>query len=108
MPACAAALDWYGWLSAALGATGAAVLARPLFILLRQREAMETLVYALDTDLAPDDLKEKVRLARAQFARDLFLGRKVWKMGAYPGVVLILAAFVPLLLQLSCLAGTGK
>jgi hypothetical protein len=100
---CYSAAEWYGWAAGVLGTAGALMLVRPLFILLRQREALETLVYALDARLAPDDLKLKVQAAREEFARSVFAGRKRWKAWAYAGLGFLAAAIAPLVLQFGCL-----
>jgi hypothetical protein len=101
--ACQQTSEWFGWSAAFLGTGGALMLVRPLFILLRTREALESLVYALDLDLAPDDLKSKFAEARTRLTARVFARRKNWKIWAYAGLALLLAALVLLCLQAICL-----
>ena len=100
---CSVMADWFGWIAGILGLVGALLLARPLFLLLDKREALETLVYAKSTKKLPADLARKAVRARQAISASVFAARSSWKSWAIPGVVLLFAAFIPLVLQAACL-----
>lgn len=100
--ACGVSADWFGWIAGALGLIGALLLARPLFILLSHREALDALVYSLDVETPPDELKSQFIGARKILAAKVFAGRETWKRWAYPAVGVLLLAIVPLCLQFVC------
>jgi hypothetical protein len=101
---CAGATDWFGWTAALLATAGSLALIRPLFFLLQHREALETLIYALDSELAPEELKKAVEKARKSASAKVFAGRKKWKPWAYAGLASLALSLVPLFLQAACLA----
>jgi hypothetical protein len=99
---CAAYSDILGWWSAFIGAFGAILLVRPLFILLQFREALESLVYALDKNLTPEDLRDQLMEARQKLAAEIFSKRKTWKRWAWAGLTFLCVAILILLAQSPC------
>ncbi len=100
---CAAYSDALGWCSAFFATAGSILLVRPLFILLQFREALESIVYALDENLTPEDLRDQLMAARKRLAAEIFSKRKTWKRWAWAGLVLLGVAMLLLLVQLPCM-----
>jgi hypothetical protein len=98
--------DWWGWLAGATGIAGSLAMVPPLFLLLRHREAMETIGYALDLDLLSEELRRNAAEARRTLATNIYAHRHKWKPWVYAGVALQLCAAVLVVLQFCCLIAT--
>lgn len=99
--------DWFGWSAALLGTVGALALVRPIFFLLKYREALEALIFALETKRSPNDLERHVILAKNKIAETMFARRNQWKIWAYAGLLLLVASLLPLIAQGFCLSAHG-
>jgi hypothetical protein len=106
MSVCGNAGDWWGWIAGAAGLVGSLCLVRPLFILLRHREAMEMIGYALDLTLLDEALRNDASDARRVLARSIFVHRHRWKPWVYSGVGFLGLAMVALAFQCYCLIAT--
>jgi hypothetical protein len=91
--------EWFGWVGALLGTFGSLLLARPLFILLRHREAVESLIHALETPKSADELAEEFTAAKATLSAKIFQSRKIWKRWAYGGVTFLCFSILFLVAQ---------
>ncbi len=97
--ACAAYADWFGWGAGVAGAVGALLLVRPLFVLLRQREAIETIAHGNTLQAIPPAFKARLDRADKLLKTTAFDGREGWKPWAYGGAVSLAAGLFLLLLQ---------
>ena len=103
MSSCSGLFDWSGWIAASLAWAGALLVLRPLFILLRHREALDMLVYSSEVKTPPEELKADFIEARKVLAQKVFEGRDRWKPWAWSALAVLAAASVPLAYQFACL-----
>lgn len=103
MLACSAGFDLAGYVASVLAWSGALLVLRPLFILLRHREALDMLVYKCEIQTPPDELKADFLDARKILAEKVFAGRDRWKPWAWSALVVLAAAAIPMSYQLGCL-----
>jgi len=99
-------LDWSGYAAGLAGIIGSLLLVRPLFLLLRSREAMESISYGLDVELLPADLRGQAVEARKQLSMKLFKHRRRWKPWTFGGVAFLLLALLAVLVQGVCLGSS--
>ena len=102
---CPAGGDWYGVVAAFFGTVGALLLVRPLFQLLRHREAVESIAFALDLSVLEDDVRKEVSEAREELGKKIRKGRKNWKPWTYWAVVCLAVALLCIFAQAACLSG---
>jgi hypothetical protein len=82
------------------------LIVRPLFLLLRYREAMDSIDHGLDMRALPADLQDQDSEARKALAENAFRRRRAWKRWVYAGLALLLVALIASLIQGACLAKT--
>jgi hypothetical protein len=104
MNTCAAHMgEWWGWLAGATGIIGSLAMVPPLFLLLRHREAIESIVHALDLDLLSEEIRLDAAEARRTLAASVFDRRHHWKPWVYSGVALQGVAAIIVALQFYCM-----
>jgi hypothetical protein len=82
--------EFFGWLSAITGTVGSLLLVRPLFILLKYREAAESLARAQQKLPSADpDVQQAVKSAQDALQDELFKHRKDWKCWVWAGLIFL-------------------
>ena len=81
------ASDFFAWLSAVSGIVGSLVLIRPLFLLLRQRQALDDMAYGIEYDLLSPELAPRIKEARKGIATKLHEQRFAWKRWVVGGAI---------------------
>jgi len=64
---------------------------------------MESIAYALELNLLPDELRKDAQKARENFVREVFSGRHRWKPWAYGGLIFFVIALIAVATQGVCL-----
>lgn len=99
MQAGVSAADWAGWFAGVSGIAGSLLLVRPLFILLRHREAIEILEHAATMQALSEDLKREADIAKRILAKTAYKNRHRWKPWAYCGLAALAFGLLAVLAQ---------
>src|SRR5271168_4480078 len=91
--------DFFGWLSAVLSIIGSLVLVRPLYLLLRQRVALEDMAYGIEYDLLSAELAPRIKEARKGVATQRRSQRFAWKRWVMAGTMALALSLICAILQ---------
>ena len=91
--------DFFAWLSALSGIIGSLILIRPLFLLLRQREAVDDMGYGIEYDLLSPELASRIKVARRGFANTFHEQRFAWKGWVVAGAIALAISLICVVLQ---------
>jgi hypothetical protein len=91
--------DFFAWLSAVSGIVGSLLLVRPLFLLLRQREAVDDMGYGIEYDLLSAELAPRIKEARKAFADKIREQRFAWKGWVIAGATALALSLICAIVQ---------